>query len=325
MTNRIIGTVSLATVQPIAFTHHGIEGQPLMTRGDDAEGRPLRTVFLPASQLRGRIRHEAAMAALHSKGAPVKLEEAYLAALGQDLRPEEDRAEELVRLREQQVLREAQPLLDLFGTWKVASRLKVGHLLPDVNVAPDSFSIIRRDLDSNEELMNLLPDEEQDRFYARQDSQSMASKVDGMIKVAERELRAAKKAKNEALTAELTQKLEELKTAKQSHKGDDESSNSKHLLSVEAIPAGVNLSGRWVIERARPRDLDVIVAAFDGLSRRPVMGAATARGCGEVSGAVVFSDSEGEVLLRIKFGQYTPAIVEWTVSGKAFMTPAQAA
>jgi hypothetical protein len=55
-------------VQPLTFTHHGTEGLPLLTRGVDAEGRHQRTVYIPAAQLRGRLRHEAALAELRSGG-----------------------------------------------------------------------------------------------------------------------------------------------------------------------------------------------------------------------------------------------------------------
>ena len=161
----VIGDISLETVQPLTYTHHGVKDLPQMIRGVDAEGKPLRTVYLPAGQLRGRIRHEAALAVMRGKDEKVKLEEAYMLALGQDLRPEEDEAPEEVRLGDQLKLRAANPFLDLFGTWKLSSRLYVSHLMPDQNVQPDIIRSIRRDLDTNEDIMNELGDGEQDRMY----------------------------------------------------------------------------------------------------------------------------------------------------------------
>jgi hypothetical protein len=72
----VIGDISLETVQPLTYTHHGVKDLPQMIRGVDAEGKPLRTVYLPAGQLRGRIRHEAALAVMRGRTEKVKLEEA---------------------------------------------------------------------------------------------------------------------------------------------------------------------------------------------------------------------------------------------------------
>jgi hypothetical protein len=57
----------------------------MLIRGVDSAGAPQRTVYLPAGQMRGRIRHEAALSVMRDKPEKVKLEEAYMLALGQDL------------------------------------------------------------------------------------------------------------------------------------------------------------------------------------------------------------------------------------------------
>lgn len=313
----ILGTVTLNTVNPVSFTHHGVKGLPMMARGVDGEGKHLRTVYLPAAQFRGRLRHEAAMAQLLHEGK-VKLETAYMTALGQDLRPEEDEEPELVRLAEQEALRDGQPLLDLFGTWKLNSRLMVSHLLPDRNVGVDTFSFIRRDLDTNQDLMDLLDGDEQDRFYDRQAKQSLASKSGTAIKATKRELGAARKAKNTAAIDELEAKLADLEGLKKDQKGEDESDNTKHLVAVEAIPAGVTLTGKMVIQRAKPRDLGILIDALGRVSLKPVLGAHTARGCGEVNGTVSFANADGEVLVLVSFGGYKAADVRWTDVGQAY-------
>jgi len=252
------------------------------------------------------------------RGQKVKLEVAYMAALGQDLRPEEDTEVEQVRLAEQQAQRDRQPLLDLFGTWKMASRLMVSHLMPTVNVAAESFSVIRRDLDANRDIMDLLGDEEQDALYERRDRQASASKVENMIKVTQRELMKAKRANKTQEVEEMETKLEELKAQKKAAKGDDDSENTKHLLQIQAIPAGIDLTGKLVVQRARPRDLDILVGAFERISLKPVLGAHLARGFGEVSGKVTFTRDGGEVLVVVGFGGYGPAQVQWTDAGRAY-------
>jgi CRISPR type IV-associated protein Csf2 len=313
----IRGTVIITTVNPVTFTHHSIDGLPLMTRGVNANGQHQKSVFLPASQLRGRIRHEAATAMLSRLGK-IKLEAAYMAALGQDLDPKEDAEPEQIRLGELQKIRDADPLMDLFGTWKIASRLMVSHLLPEVNVSPETFSVIRRDLEANPDIMGLLSDEEQDAMYSRQGRQSEASKVETQIKLAKRALATVRKAKQADRVAEFEAKIAELTELKKTTKGADASENTKHLVQIEAIPAGVALLGTLVVQRARSRDVGILVEALQRFSDRPVMGAQLARGFGEIAGNATLALDSGEVLVTIEFGGFRPARVAWTDAGKRF-------
>lgn len=318
-TSFIVAELVVKTLQPVTFTHHGIKDLPMMIRGVDPEGRPLRTVFLPAGQLRGRLRHEAALNKMRALPEKVKLEEAYMLALGQDLRPEEDDEPEAIRIGEQLKFRQANPFLDLFGTWKVSSRLFVSHLMPEANVQPDRMAHIRRDLDTNENIMEALGDSEQDRFYDRQEKQALASKAGAIIKVVEAELRSAKKAKDQTKIDELEAKLQELSELKKTHKGGDESDNTKHLVEIQTVPAGIDLLGKLTIQRPRPSDVETLLTALDGLSQAPFMGAQRARGCGEISGTATFKKTNGEVLVKVSFGGFMPAVVQWTEAGRAFM------
>jgi CRISPR type IV-associated protein Csf2 len=320
----ILADVLIHTVQPLTYTHHSVKDLPLMTRGVDAEGRPQRTVYLPAGQFRGRLRHEAAMSALRAKPEKVRLEDAYLLALGQDLARQEEDEPEAVRLGDQIKFRQDNPLLDLFGTWKVASRLFVSHLMPQVNVMPDRVSHIRRDLDSSEDLMGMLAGEEQDRMYDRQAKQALASKAGTLIKLAEGELRAARKAKDTALIDQLELKLKELEELKKQHKGEDDSDNTKHLVELQVIPAGIDLLGKITVQAPRQTDIGFLIQALQGVSMKPLMGAQRARGCGEIRGRASFRIPDGEVLANVEFGGFQPAKVEWTAAGQAFMGPVAA-
>lgn len=309
----------LDTLQPLTFTHHGVNDLPLMARGVDAEGKPQRTVYLPAGQLRGRIRHEAALHAMRQKGEKVKLEEAYMLALGQDLKPEEDDAPEEIKLGDQLKLRAQNPFLDLFGTWKLASRLYVSHMLPEQNVQPDVMRSIRRDLDTNEDIMAELDESEQDRLYERQNKQSLASKVGTLIDVAERELKVARRAKDKEKVQEFEAKIAELKAAKKLQKGNDESDNTKHLVEHLAIPTGITLIGKLTVENPKANDVKTLISALEGISVKPYFGAQRARGCGEIKGKATFRTPAGEVWVVVSFGDFKPAIVQWTDAGKAFI------
>ena len=327
MTKNIFGKISITTVNPVSFSHHGQEGLPMMTRGVDAEGRHLKTVFLPAANLRGRIRHDVAMSVLEREGK-AKLGRAYMLALGQSTEGRvEDEGDVQYKIGEQRALREKEPVVDLFGTWKNNSRLQVSHLLPAVNVQPDKFAFIRRDLDSNDEMFAMFDASEQDAFYNRQNTMSQASKVGDMIKVATSALMKAKKAKAPAAELDaLETKIAELKATKAGHKDEagGDGNNSKHLLEVEAIPAGIDLLGMLVVQRARPRDLAMLIEAMNRLSQKPVMGAHTARGCGEIKGTATFANDDGEVLCAVAFGGYKKADVEWTKTGQDYAAIKQA-
>ena len=230
-----------------------------------------------------------------------------------------------MRLKEQQAFRAQNPLLDLFGTWKVASRLFVSHLMPEVNVQPDTVSHIRRDLDTNAAMMAQLDEGEQDRFYERQDNQGMASKTEALIKIATRELAVARKAKDAAKLEQLNAKLEELKERKKASKGDDASDNTKHLLELQTIPCGIDLSGKLTVMDAKANDLRVLVQALAGFADQPYLGAQRARGCGEIRLRAAFKNGEGDVLAVVSFGDQAGANIEWTAAGEQFLASASPA
>ena len=320
--NTLFASIRITTCQPLSFSHHGVEGLPTLTRGIDGEGRHLKTVFWPAAALRGRIRHDVALSVLEKEGK-VKLARAYMTALGQstDGVVEDESRDVAYKIGEAQALREKDPVLDLFGTWKINSRLQVSHLLPDVNVQPDRISFIRRDLDTSEDLMALLDEKEQDAFYERQSLMSQASRVGDMIKVATRELMTAKKAKDGKLTEEIGAKIEQLKALAKAQRGEagGDGNTTKHLLEVEMIPAGIDLSGTLVVQKAKPRDLAMLVEAFNRISLSPRFGAHQARGCGEIAGQATFTHADGEVLVVVAFGGHRPAVVEWTKAGEQYV------
>lgn len=319
--NNLFANITLTTRQPLSFSHHSVEGLPLLTRGIDSEGRHQKTVFWPAAALRGRIRHDVALSVLEKEGK-VKLSRAYMTALGQstDGVVEDESRDVTYKIGEAQALREKDPVLDLFGTWKINSRLQVSHLLPEVNVQPDRVSFIRRDLDSNEDLMELLDESEQATFYDRQALMSQASKMGDMIKLAKRQLMAAKKANDTTLVEALQAKIDQFGSLQKSQRGEagGDGNTTKHLLEVEMIPAGIDLLGTLVVQKAKPRDLAMLLEAFNRISLQPRFGAHQARGCGEVEGKATLTNSDGEVLVVARFGGFKPVSLDWTETGKRY-------
>lgn len=321
---RVIIDVAITTLQPLTYTTHSAkdEEQLITLRVDpEDENAPRETVHIPGRQLRGVLRKEGAMALMRTVPQKAKLGEAYLLALGQAIGGDSEAANSgVTNLSEQKVFREASPFLDLFGTWKLKSKLSVSDLTPvGANVMPFLVRGLRRDLDSDPSLVDHLADGEIDELYARKERQDRASALGRQLNVANRRKKKAEREKEPAeVIQELAELIARLEAEKEAVKGDDKSSNTAHLLSYPAIPSGLALAGRMVLDRPTTFDLNALMAGFDGLSQKPVMGAQAARGCGEIKGTATFRTPSGEVLARVTFGGFEPCKPEWTEAGLEF-------
>jgi hypothetical protein len=73
-----------------------------------------------------------------------------------------------------------------------------------------------------------------------------------------------------------------------------------------ALPAGLELKGRIVVENSIDRDIELLDYALAELSLKPVLGAQSARGCGEISGHFEFFDAEGRITRKVTLGDFKP-------------------
>ena len=83
--SRIIINATLTTVQPVSIRMPDAEGHPTMARGLDADGRPRRTAYIPATTFRGKLRRMVVlpqMKAAAAQGKPWSLNQVYEAMLG---------------------------------------------------------------------------------------------------------------------------------------------------------------------------------------------------------------------------------------------------
>lgn len=319
--SRITAQITIQTLAPVTFSHHGIDGLPLMTRVDSAQPENGKTVFLPASQLRGRIRHEAALAHMRSIKASsrkIRLADAYMLALGQDTEPSQAKEDEAIRLLAQMRFRRENPFLDLFGTWKLPSRLYVQHLLPATNVMPMTIKCVRRDLDANPGIIDLLDEDVLFQYEERKNHQSNASRIREQVKLAKRALSAARKKNDSEKIEQLEMLLNGLEQQALAASQIDSSNNTMHLAEFQAIPMGLELSGSLFIERATPCDLMVVVKALESISARPFFGGHLARGCGLISGKAAFYDANSQPLVTLAFGHVEPC-TKFTAFGQAFI------
>ena len=82
--------------------------------------------------------------------------------------------------------------------------------------------------------------------------------------------------------------------------------STKAIFSHFVLPAGLPLHGRIVVLNTKERDLEMIEFGLNALSRNPVLGAQSARGCGEITGTfdVIVDD---ELKKKISIGGYEDA------------------
>ena len=311
----IIINGTFTTVGPLSIRMPVAEGAmanrfenfPVMTRGIDAEGKAQQTAYLPATTVRGFLRRAIvtdAMSKAAAEGKPYTLQKAYADLIGQDAESEKSEGIDLIKLRQ---VRDTNPVLDLFGSGLgIKSRLLVSHFLPTSNVLPEAFSGVLKDLEDTDGVVELLNPTDRETYFGRNDANSRRASAGVVVKKIETQVRKAKKDK--ADTADLEKALAEAKATESKYAAEmgEMTNSSRTLISYWALPAGIELKGRMVIQQARDRDIEMMVLALDALSRRPVLGAQSARGCGEISGTFdVMLD--GVLTKRVAIGGWGPS------------------
>ena len=236
---------------------------------------------------------------------PYRLQKAYAELIGQDAASEQSAGDiDLMALRE---ARDASPVLDLFGSGLgIKSRLLVSHFLPVVNVLPDVFTGVRKDLEDNEQAFDLIAESEQEAFLGRSQANNKRAEASKLAQTLKRKLNAAKKKGED--TAEIEKELYAAESLAEKYKGSmgDMQNSSRTIVEHHALPAGLELHGKLVIQNYKQRDLELLMRGLDALSHFPVLGAQSARGCGEVSGTFDFY-KEGVLFRRVVIGDYEPA------------------
>lgn len=317
---KIIINATLTTLQPISIQLPDQEGHPVMTRGLDNEGRPMRTAYVPATTFRGKLRRFAVRPLMESAalaGAPWTLHQVYESMLGQDASSEASEEIDLVALKKR---RESNHIVDLFGAGLgVKSRLSVGHFIPVFNVAAESFSGVRKDLDSDPEVLGLMAPTQVASFIDRNSNNSKRSAADALVKKSGSQIRRNEKAGMNVADLKAAHALLEAQRDLLVEAMGDMKNSTKTLMSYEAMPAGIELKSRIVIDKAVPKDITMLLGALDLFSRTPVLGAQVARGCGEVSGSFEMVDGDGALLGVVTIGGYVPSAVALTAAGESLV------
>ena len=157
---------------------------PIMARGQDEEGKLMQTAYLPASTVRGFLRRASGLAAMEKRGiGKTTLQQAYSDILGQSADAKEE--VDLIKLS---ALRDGDPILDLFGSWSIKSRLLVSNFLPKTNVLPQAITGVRKDLEDTDGVLEFLSEADRLAYYNRSDVNSQRAAADAVVKSIKREL-----------------------------------------------------------------------------------------------------------------------------------------
>ena len=309
---KTLAPLSIKMPKPEGGRENEFENFPVMTRGLDEQGNKQQTGYLPATTLRGFLRRAVTLHSMKQaaeSGKPYKLPQVYAEMIGQDADSEKQAGE--IDLLAVKKAREENQILDLFGSGLgIKSRLRVSHFVPNVNVLPEAFTGVRKDLDDTEEALELMDKNDVNTFLNRSDSNAKRAAASALVKSLEGEI---KKLERKGGTVP-SDKAEALKIAKENEakfKSDmgDMQNSTKTIVQHFAFPSGIELSGRLVVENALERDLALIQHGLDELSKKPVLGAQSARGCGEIEGYFDIMDGDGKLIKSIVIGDYKPARV----------------
>ena len=311
--NATITTESpLSLSMPVAqgLQKNAYENFPLLVRGVDDEGEKKYTGYLPATTLRGFLRRAVVLADMNASakaGAPYQLKQAYAELIGQDAASEKESGD--IDLAAMKKTREDSPVLDLFGAGLgLKSRLRVGHFVPNHNLLPDAITGTRKDLDNSPDAFNLLAQEDIEQFYKRSEGNTARARAEAMLKTLKRQVSAKKRANQstDELDAQIIE-AEKLVSKNKDVMGDMQNS-SRQLLTHYALGSGIDLFGRLVVENPKERDVEMLELALNALSLFPILGANSARGCGEISGVFDFI-KDGALFKRVTVGGFQVATI----------------
>ncbi len=227
---------------------------------------------------------------------------AYTELVGQDAGSEKQPDE--INLTAIAEMREASPVVDLMGSGLgVKSRMMVSNFVPDHPTLPQAFTAVRKDLGDTEGVLDAFDDGEREKYLAREVANSRRSQREAL----KRKLRKAEKTGGD--TAEIKAQLEEAEKLSEKCKDDmgEMQVSTRSLMTHYALPAGLTLTGKIVIQRYRERDLGLLLSGIEGLSRFPILGANSARGAGgDITGKLDIK-IDGKLVKTVAFGGFEPA------------------
>lgn len=282
---------------------------PVMPVGQTDEGELIHSGYLPATTVRGAMRRGAAMAIIGKRGS-ITAAEAYEMILGQNAASEQE--QDSINLQAIADERDAKPIVDLFGAGLgFKSRLDfIGHFMPAHPVLPVAIASVRKDLDATDGALEALSAEDRDLTILRVDMNSRRAAAEGLVEQLERKLKSRRNPLASEQIPEVKADLAEAKKLLKTVNADAEAKLGKDAMKVStralfqhwALPPNIPLNGTLVVRKYRDRDMDLVMAGLDSLSRYPVLGGHSARGAGGNIEFVAKMRLNGELIRSVSSG-----------------------
>lgn len=257
---------------------------PSITHGDGT-----RTLYFPASGLAGTLRRRAntvvhrLMVEVTGNQKPFGIDDLYQNVLGGI---KGKGAEDKSSVLHEQIVRERNPLLSLFGAGDAGfigfmqSKLHIGNAVAQPNIRAITISGARTDLFYRDPVMRgWLSDDDLQGLVTSAIENSQDSKIKAELKKIGSAIIKAKDDPEKLV--ELRQAEADLKAAMND---DNKNSIGRPLAGYQAIPPSTTLTHNNRLYQATDIELGCLVAALNEWSLDPLIGAHKARGCGTVSG-----------------------------------------
>lgn len=272
--------------------------------------------YFPGSTLSGALRRacrdiarEATIATTGNE-KPFSLDVHYMLTQGVDTTNKVKAEKTDGIIQSERGLRDANPLLSIFGRWKLPGHLSIGDMNPNGNVEDvvyihgsgariDDFA---RDpgqagflsVEDTERLRSILVDD----ALSQKDVTALKDSKKELAKQRTKASSAEKKVIDEKIS-HLDEEIGQVKSAK----SGSEESIQRPLDGYEAFVPGTEMSHKMVLSNSTAIEIGLFLDTLARLSEKPFLGAHARSGCGEFS-------AEWEVLTR------TPGSLKSEVIGK---------
>lgn len=285
MQKSIILTGSITTLEPVNVSLADRDGMP-----KDSMGRP----YIPASSLRGLLRHramEAAQALCVTNGKPLSVDDIYMLAQGVDTsrRYGDIMKNGSVTVGGNNKYR-INPQISLFGRWQMRGKLAVGNAY-----ANNRNALIRvgggartHAFERSEALMSFVDAGELDYLTqilnADSESSEAVGDIKAQIKAIQKQIRTAVDSEErEALNAEIEALKVKQREVKDARVGASESIR-RPLEGFEAIAPNEVLEHRFRLVSPTDQEFEYFLWCLSLFAFNPTIGGHINLGCGLVSG-----------------------------------------
>lgn len=277
----------ITAVGPIAVSYVDMESSLPRT--------PHGEVLLFGGTFRGPLRKAAYKAVRHAlaekKGIAehevFTLEQAYMLGEGVDAsRAIENEARDSVDPVAEKELRRLNPLMNLFGRWRLPSRLSVdGMRAPQESIMTVGKGVRHDMFQRDNEEITFLSDEDADRlvsmFASARGSQSEIDETKKEIKKLKRNItKVEDRSERNELSKQIKEHEERVKALKQNREGAEESILHP-IAGFEAVAPGTELSHRMTLTDGSVVDLGLLIHALAVMGREPYLGGHRSIGCGQ--------------------------------------------